>query len=97
MITDENLPDGWTSATERTETDDVMQREFESKRYEHEKRGETVFINEVQEPKDLEGWGYQVVVEDPAGDAAEKQLDVVEALDEARDVALEYMARHGGE
>lgn len=97
MITDENLPEGWTAASERTQYDEVMDREFESRRYGHESGDVSVSINEVQEPEEFEGWGYQVTVEhDSAEDPRTERLGLFEDLAGAREVAIDYMAERSG-
>lgn len=90
MITDEQLPDGWVAESSRDEYDEMMEREYQSRRYAHESGEATVFINDVQEPKEFEGWGYQVVVEretDGPGD----DLGLFDDLDAAREAAIDYM------
>ncbi|MFB6254409.1 MAG: hypothetical protein ABEI06_07360, partial [Halobacteriaceae archaeon] len=56
-----------------------------------------VHIHEVQEPKDFEGWGYQVLVEEPRSDKSttrEEELGIYEDLNTARNKAFEYMENH---
>lgn len=93
MITDENLPDGWTAASARSEYDELVDREYESRRYAHESGDASVSINEVQEPEEFEGWGYQVVGEvDPVEAGQEETVGLFEDLDAAREAAVAYMA-----
>lgn len=95
MITDENLPAGWTAQSQRNEYDDLMDREFQRVTYQHASGEASVSIVEVQEPKDFEGWGYQVTAEGrAAGESttSEKTLGIFEDLDDARTEALAYMA-----
>lgn len=94
MISDQNLPDGWQAGSRTAEYDRVMDREFESVRYDREDGEAVVRINEVQEPKDFEGWAYQVVVEYEAAsgaDTAEEDLGLFESLESARQAALDFM------
>lgn len=94
MITDQNLPDGWVASSESEEYDQMMDREFESVVFEREDGEVEVRINEVQEPKDFEGWGYQVVVEhgtEDDDDTSEAKLGIFEDLDEARETAINHM------
>lgn len=94
MITDQNLPDGWIASSESEPFDQMMDREFESVLFEHENGDAEIRINEVQEPKDFEGWGYQVTVEHGLNDdsgTSEEKLGVFEDLDEARATAIDQM------
>lgn len=97
MITDDNLPDEWTAASARTEYDELMDREYESRLYEHETGNATVSINEVQEPNEFEGWGYRVIGEVDADDSGhEEKVGLYEDLDDAREGAREYMRDYEG-
>lgn len=94
MITDENLPDGWVAVSRRTEYDQWMDREMDSVTFATEDETRAVRINEVEEPKEFEGWGYQVSVDrgrtaDTTGKT--EDLGVFEDLDEAGSAALGYM------
>lgn len=94
MITDQNLPEGWVAGSEREEYDQVMDREFESVLFEREDGDAKVRINEVQEPKDFEGWGYQVVVDHDTDDdngPHEEKLGIFEDIDQARETAIDHM------
>lgn len=58
MIIDENLPAGWTACSSRESFDDVMQRAYESVRFEREDDGTVLRIHEVREPEDSGGRGF---------------------------------------
>lgn len=91
MITDENLPAGWTASSRRESFDEMMQRAYESVRFEREDDGAVLRIHEVEEPDDFGGWGFLVTVD---RNARETELGVFEDLDQARHRAMEYMADH---
>lgn len=96
MITDEQLPDGWEAESARDEYDEMMEREYQSRRYEHESGEARVSINDVQEPKEFEGWGYQVVAEHEFDGGGREELGLFEDLDAAREAAIDYMETNRG-
>ncbi|MFB6202451.1 MAG: hypothetical protein ABEI98_10635 [Halorhabdus sp.] len=85
-----SLPGKWEQRLERTESDSVMDREYTTLSFVHPPTEQTVIINEVQEPNSFGGWGYLVHVPDPQYG----ELDLVDDLRTARDIALEFMDGH---
>lgn len=103
MLSDEDLPESWIAAHSEEEYDPMQGREYEFELYDDRETGTAVRINEVEGHKieghhDFGGWGYQVLVEYGPRDSrkGEDELDIVEDLDEAHEVALEYMQEYEG-
>lgn len=95
MITDENLPDGWIASSARTEYDRTVDREYETIQFDHESGEATVYVHEVQEPKEFAGWGYQVVGEVHSGESVrEVERGPFEDQNAAREAALEFMTEY---
>lgn len=81
------LPDEWEQTIERSDFDSFMDREYTTVVFVHPSTGQKVIINDVQEPNGFGGWGYLVHVNGPAYG----ELDLVDDLQTARDVAREFM------
>lgn len=90
MITDANLPDGWTAVSNSTEEDVLMGREFETRVFEHETGDGRVAISEVTEPVESDSWQFQVIGETRQGEPDET-LGPFDDLDAAREAAIEFM------
>lgn len=90
MITDENLPDGWTATSADTESDELMDHDYETREYEHESGTVRVNVTEIKEPDEFDHWAYQVSSVVEAAGAGE-ELGPFEDLESAREAAIEYM------
>lgn len=84
------LPDGWEQTLERSGFDPRMDREYTTVNFVHAPSGQKVIINDVQEPNGFGGWGYLVHVTGPEFG----ELDLVEDLSTAQEVAHEFMEDH---
>jgi hypothetical protein len=84
------LPSGWEQTLERSHFDSFMEREYTTVVFIHPSTGQKVIINDVQEPNGFEGWGYLVHVTGPEYG----ELDLVDDLQTAREVAYEFMEKH---
>lgn len=81
----EQVPSGWGLTTNVTE-DSVIEKAFTRMAYTADD-GTVVRIATVQEPNSFGGWGYLIwTVGSDAG-----ELGLVETLDEAKELADDYM------
>lgn len=87
-----SVPTGWEVIVDRREHHQVVDREYTTLVYEHPSSKQRVIVNDVQEPNKFGGWGYLVHAQ--GGETGE--LDLVEDIETARDVALEFMKRYDG-
>jgi len=85
-------PGDWKLELEQTESDSFMDREYTKLVFVHPPTGRKVIINDVQEPNSFEGWGFLVHVPDPQYG----ELDLVDDLRTAREVAFDFMDGHSG-
>lgn len=96
MITDEDLPEGWSAGTERTVHDEQMDRTYETRRYDRADGDAAVRIVEVQAPKDFGGWGFSVTLDRDVGSEG-LERGPFETLDAAREAAIEAMSEYAGD
>jgi hypothetical protein len=87
MQDSESLPEGWTAVTDRTEHQSFIDREYTTITFEHRETGRRVYVNDVQEPNSFGGWGYLV----RADGRDHGELGLVEDLESARELAVEFM------
>jgi hypothetical protein len=87
MQESESLPEDWTAVMDRTEHQSFIDREYTTITYEHRETGRRVYVNDVQEPNSFGGWGYLV----RADGRNHGKLGLVEDLESARELALEFM------
>lgn len=91
MALTQRIPSGWELEFEVTYYDGVMERDYTRLEYRHAASGNAVRITDVQEPNSFEGWRYLVRVTGPD----HVTLGTVEELEEAKDLALEFMEGYG--
>lgn len=84
------LPGEWEQRFERSHFDPRMDREYTTVAFVHPPTGQRVIINDVQEPNSFGGWGFLVHVTGPV----HGELELVEDLQTAQEVAREFMADH---
>jgi len=83
------VPDGWQCTRDEARYHSFMDREYTTIAYEDAESNRKILISDVQEPNSFGGWGYLVRVLGPDGG----QLGLVEDVETARELALDYMRR----
>lgn len=76
---------------DRTVYDSFVDREYTRIGYRRTDGGQELRIFDVQEPNKFGGWGYLVV----ARGRVAKDLGLVESLEQARELAKEFMVETG--
>lgn len=84
------LPGGWEQELDRIQFDSFMDREYTTLVFTNSLTEQKLMIHDIQEPNSFEGWGYLVHVTDPK----HGKLDIVEDLESAREIAVEFMSGH---
>lgn len=85
MAATKSVPRGWERQSELQYYDSFLEREYTRIAYSDGER--TVYISDVQEPNKFGGWGFLVRVQG----GENRQLGLVEDLQDAREIAHEYM------
>jgi hypothetical protein len=87
MAQTNTTPNGWECTRDETRFDSRMDREYTKIAYQDSTASREVFVSNVQEPNKFGGWGYLVWVRGKGGG----ELGLVEDLDSARELAIDYM------
>lgn len=83
-------PTGWNLAFETTAYQQFAERQYTRIRYDRSDGEGSVFVHDVQEPNSFGGWGYLVHASGTDGGT----LGLVDDLEEATELAAEFMANH---
>ncbi|MFW6448008.1 MAG: hypothetical protein ACOC0X_00545 [Halobacteriota archaeon] len=87
---DDALPQPWELMYDRIDHDSVMGRDYTRIGYHRTDRGQVLRIFDVQDPHRFGGWGYVVLARGPV----DETFGPVKTVEEAKDLALEFMAEN---